>query len=62
MDGGRWIIAGDNLQGRWDRSYRRALAHEDALAEIRRVTGPEFDPRCVEAFLASIGEAEEQAA
>ncbi|TAK70956.1 MAG: HD domain-containing protein [Dehalococcoidia bacterium] len=45
-----------------DRPYRHALTHDDAIAEVRRVTGAEFDPRCVAAFLASIGEAEGRAA
>lgn len=34
------------------RSYRQALPHEVAIAEIRRVRGTQLDPRCVDAFLA----------
>ncbi len=45
-----------------DRPYRPALTHEGAIAEITRVSGSELDPRCVEAFLASIGDAQGQAA
>ena len=30
-----------------DRPYRRALSHDDALAELRRNAGTQFDPRCV---------------
>ncbi len=33
-----------------DRPYRTALAEEDALAELRRATGTQFDPRVVAAF------------
>jgi HD-GYP domain-containing protein (c-di-GMP phosphodiesterase class II) len=31
-----------------DRSYRRALSHEDALAELQRCAGTQFDPHVVE--------------
>jgi HD-GYP domain-containing protein (c-di-GMP phosphodiesterase class II) len=34
-----------------DRSYRRALSHEEALAELRRCAGTQFDPRVVETVL-----------
>lgn len=34
-----------------DRPYRRAMAHEDAVAELRLHTGTQFDPAVVEAFL-----------
>jgi hypothetical protein len=34
------------------RPYRDALSHEDAIAEIRRVSGSQLDPSCVAAFLA----------
>ncbi len=34
-----------------DRPYRKARSHEDALAEIRRLAGAQFDPRVVEMFL-----------
>jgi HD-GYP domain-containing protein (c-di-GMP phosphodiesterase class II) len=34
-----------------DRSYRRALSHEEALAELRRCAGTQFDPRVVEALV-----------
>jgi HD-GYP domain-containing protein (c-di-GMP phosphodiesterase class II) len=35
------------------RPYRAALIHDEAVAELRRVTGSELDQRCVAAFLAS---------
>jgi HD-GYP domain-containing protein (c-di-GMP phosphodiesterase class II) len=38
------------------RPYRPALSHEAAVAELRRVRGTELDPRCVDAFLASLDE------
>jgi PAS domain S-box-containing protein/putative nucleotidyltransferase with HDIG domain len=34
-----------------DRSYRRAMAEEEAVAELRRCAGAQFDPTVVEAFL-----------
>jgi HD-GYP domain-containing protein (c-di-GMP phosphodiesterase class II) len=36
---------------RSDRPYRKALPYEDAVAELRRCAGTQFDPRIVEAFL-----------
>ena len=39
---------------RTDRSYRRALSHEVALAELRAGSGTQFDPRVVEALLALV--------
>ena len=39
-----------------DRLYRRALPPEDALAELRRCAGAQFDPRVVETFAALVAE------
>ena len=36
-----------------DRPYRRALSHEAAFAELVDSSGTQFDPRVVEAFVAS---------
>ena len=33
------------------RAYRRAVSEEDALAEIRRHSGTQFDPAVVDAFV-----------
>ena len=33
------------------RPYRQAMSHEDAVAELRRCTGSQFDSRVVEAFV-----------
>ncbi len=33
------------------RPYRPAMSHEEAVAELRRCTGAQFDPACVDAFL-----------
>jgi diguanylate cyclase (GGDEF)-like protein/putative nucleotidyltransferase with HDIG domain len=33
-----------------DRPYRAAMANDEALAELRRNAGRQFDPRCVAAF------------
>ncbi|MDI6857928.1 MAG: GAF domain-containing protein [Dehalococcoidia bacterium] len=37
-----------------DRPYRRALDHEQALAELKKGAGTQFDPHIVEAFLSVI--------
>ena len=34
-----------------DRSYRRALSHDAAVAELRKCAGTQFDPRVVDALL-----------
>jgi diguanylate cyclase (GGDEF)-like protein/putative nucleotidyltransferase with HDIG domain len=42
-----------------DRPYRSALSHEQAVTELRRNAGRQFDPRCVtsfEEFLAASGQ------
>lgn len=36
------------------RAYRRALSQEVAFAELRRRSGTQFDPRCVEALIAAV--------
>ncbi len=40
-------------QGRLEprRSYRRALSHAEALAELQRCAGTQFDPRVVDALV-----------
>ena len=35
-----------------DRSYRKALPLDDAIAELRRGRGSQFDPRVVDALVA----------
>jgi diguanylate cyclase (GGDEF)-like protein len=37
-----------------DRSYRRAMPADAAIAELRRHAGTQFDPRVVEAFIAAL--------
>jgi HD-GYP domain-containing protein (c-di-GMP phosphodiesterase class II) len=37
-----------------DRSYRKALSHEAALAELRSCAGTQFDPQVVDALLATL--------
>jgi len=34
-----------------DRPYRKALSREQAIAELRRCAGTQFDPRVVEVFV-----------
>jgi len=38
-----------------DRPYRVKLDHEDALVELRKYAGSQFDPKVVDAFIAAIG-------
>jgi HD-GYP domain-containing protein (c-di-GMP phosphodiesterase class II) len=42
-----------------DRSYRKALPLEDAVAELRRVRGAQFDPQVVDALIEAVGGAVE---
>ncbi len=37
-----------------ERPYRRALTYRQCLAELRRASGTQFDPRMVQAFLAAL--------
>ena len=39
-----------------DRPYRRAMPRADALAELERCAGGQFDPRLVEAFRAVLAQ------
>jgi HD-GYP domain-containing protein (c-di-GMP phosphodiesterase class II) len=41
-----------------DRSYRRGVPTEDAVAELRRCAGSQFDPQVVETLIAQLGPAE----
>jgi HD-GYP domain-containing protein (c-di-GMP phosphodiesterase class II) len=41
-----------------DRPYRAALSHQNALAELRRCAGTQFDPSVVERFVALVPEAD----
>jgi HD-GYP domain-containing protein (c-di-GMP phosphodiesterase class II) len=38
-----------------DRSYRKAMPLEDAIAELRRVRGAQFDPQVVDALIEAVG-------
>ena len=37
------------------RPYRSSLTHEEALAELQKQAGTQFDPRIIEAFMSSMG-------
>jgi diguanylate cyclase (GGDEF)-like protein len=37
------------------RPYRTCLSYDEALAELRRHSGTQFDPRCVDAIVARLG-------
>jgi HD-GYP domain-containing protein (c-di-GMP phosphodiesterase class II) len=39
-----------------DRPYRAAISEEEAIEELRRCAGTQFDPRVVEAFLRVLGQ------
>jgi len=39
------------------RPYRESVDQQAAIAELRRVRGKQLDPRCVDAFIASLGRA-----
>ena len=55
--GSRIILACDALHAMTsDRPYRAALSLEEAVAELRRNAGTQFDPRVVEALLAVLDE------
>jgi HD-GYP domain-containing protein (c-di-GMP phosphodiesterase class II) len=45
-----------------DRPYRSALTHEEALAEVERCAGTQFDPKIARVFLEAFREAELPAA
>ena len=38
-----------------DRVYRKAMAREDAFAELRRCAGGHFDPDVVDVLLTALG-------
>jgi HD-GYP domain-containing protein (c-di-GMP phosphodiesterase class II) len=39
-----------------DRSYRKSLSHDEAMEELRRCAGTQFDPRVVDALLATLAD------
>jgi HD-GYP domain-containing protein (c-di-GMP phosphodiesterase class II) len=39
-----------------DRPYRKAMSHADALAELRRCAGSQFDPAVVDALVRAVTE------
>ncbi len=45
-----------------DRPYRGALAQEEAIAELRRCSGTQFDPRVVDALIHVVGAGEPELA
>jgi putative nucleotidyltransferase with HDIG domain len=45
-----------------ERSYRKALSREEAIAEIERSAGTQFDPEVVKAFLALLKRRDEEPA
>jgi diguanylate cyclase (GGDEF)-like protein len=56
--GSRVILACDAYHAMTsDRPYRRAMAHEHAVAELARAAGSQFDPRVVAALLGRLTDA-----
>ena len=54
--GSRIILACDAYHAMTsDRPYRAAMAHEDAVAELVRCAGTQFDPRIVAALVSHLG-------
>jgi HD-GYP domain-containing protein (c-di-GMP phosphodiesterase class II) len=45
-----------------ERSYRKALSREEAIAELEHGAGTQFDPEVVKAFLALLKRRSEEAA
>ncbi len=43
-----------------ERPYKKARSHAEAIAELKRCAGSQFDPQVVDAFLKIIGEGEAQ--
>jgi diguanylate cyclase (GGDEF)-like protein len=59
--GSRIILACDAWHAmRADRPYRKARSHDEAIAELRRGAGHQFDPDVVDALLDLLGEAPPQ--
>jgi diguanylate cyclase (GGDEF)-like protein len=57
--GSRIILACDAYHAMTsDRSYRAAMAHDDAVAELARCTGTQFDPRVISALVGHLGQGE----
>ncbi|HTU79372.1 MAG TPA: diguanylate cyclase [Solirubrobacteraceae bacterium] len=61
--GARIITICDSFRAMLDeRSYKRAMSLQDALAELRRCAGTQFDPNLVEVFCRLVSERVERAA
>jgi hypothetical protein len=44
-------------EGSSDRSYRKALSRAEAVAELRRASGTQFDPQVAEALVTVVARA-----
>jgi len=52
---GRIIAVADTYDAMTtDRAYRRALSHDVAIAELKRCSGTQFDPRIVQVFVEEV--------
>jgi HD-GYP domain-containing protein (c-di-GMP phosphodiesterase class II) len=58
--GARIILVADAYDAMTtDRPYRKAIGHQAAVAELRKQSGTQFDPKMVEALISVIGEERE---
>ncbi len=58
--GARIILVADAYDAMTtDRPYRKAIGHHNALVELRKQAGTQFDPKMVEALISVIGEERE---
>jgi putative nucleotidyltransferase with HDIG domain len=61
--GSRIIAVADSYDAMTsDRPYRKAMSKEEAVAELRRCAGTQFDPEIVEAFIKTLEAKEKQEA
>jgi putative two-component system response regulator len=59
--GARIILVADAYDAMTtDRPYRQAIGHHGAIAELRKRSGTQFDPRAVDALIEAIGENQER--
>lgn len=58
--GARIILVADAYDAMTtDRPYRKAIGHHNAIAELRKLSGKQFDGRMVDALIAVVGEERE---
>ena len=59
--GARLIMVSDAYDAMTtDRPYRKAIGHDKAIEELKRMSGKQFDPKVVEALLELVADGEEE--